>query len=161
MKQKYIVGQNDIWLREIDGAQKPIQEVEIIGFEPKNNKSYRIRYQIQGDDNFWIEDVEEFRLIYLPDGLLEAIQNQLINLLSERLKQIGIDINTEKNIFGNHLKASLALANYNLNFEKGINDLTDEDLYQLGSSIIVTQDKGVTYTRSQIITKMKELLKNK
>lgn len=76
MKQKYTIGQPYIWLREIGGAAKPIQEVEIIGFEPKNDKCYRIRYQIKGDDNFWIDDVEEFRLIYLPDGLLEAIINQ-------------------------------------------------------------------------------------
>lgn len=67
---------NDIWLREIGGAQNPSQEVEIIGFEPKNDKSYRIRYQIQVDDNFWIDDVEEFRLIYLPEGILQAIINQ-------------------------------------------------------------------------------------
>jgi len=76
MKQKYSVGQNDIWLREIGSDQKPIQEVEIIGFEPKNDKPYRIRYQIQDDDNFWIDDVEEFRLIYLPEGILQAIINQ-------------------------------------------------------------------------------------
>lgn len=76
MIQKYTIGQTDVWLREIGGNEKPIQEVEIIGFEPKNDQCYRIRYQIKGDDHFWFEDVEEFRLIYLPDGLLEAILNQ-------------------------------------------------------------------------------------
>lgn len=157
MKQKFAIGQANIWLREIDGASKPICEVEIIGFEPKNDKCYRIRYQITGDNNIWFDDVEEFRLISLPDGMLEAILNPV---LSERLKQIGVDIETEKNIFANHLKASLALANYNLNFGKRINELTDDDFYQLGSSIIVSEDKGVIYTKSEIIEKMKKRLKN-
>ena len=94
MKQKYTIGQTDVWLREIDETAKPSHEVEIIGFEPKNDKCYRIRHQIKGDDHFCIEDVEEFRLIYLPDGLLQTILNPV---LSERLKQIGVDIDTEKN----------------------------------------------------------------
>lgn len=81
-------------------------------------------------------------------------------VLTERLKQIGIDINTEKNPYGNHLKASLAIATYSLNFEKRINELSDDDLYQLGSSIIVADNKGVIYTKPQIISMMKDRLEN-
>jgi len=73
MKQKYTIGQQDVWLREIGGTENPIQEVDIIGFEPNNDKCYRIRYQKKGEEEIWMDDVEEFRLIYLPDGLLQAI----------------------------------------------------------------------------------------
>ncbi|MFD2599205.1 hypothetical protein ACFSQ3_09595 [Sphingobacterium corticis] len=65
-----------MWLREIGGNQEPLYEVEIVAFEPMNDQPYRIRYQVKGDPHFWLEDVEEFRLIHLPDALSKAILNQ-------------------------------------------------------------------------------------
>lgn len=81
-------------------------------------------------------------------------------VLKLRLMQIGIDIRTEKNTLSNDLKGSLASANYRLNFDLRINELTDEDLYQLGSSIIVQANKGKIYTRPQVISEMAEKLES-
>jgi hypothetical protein len=86
--------------------------------------------------------------------------NKINPVLRSRLKQMGIDLSTEKNADANDLKGSLASANYHLNFDLRINELTDEDLYQLGSSIIVQANKGKIYTRPAVIREMAEKLEN-
>ncbi|WP_145856848.1 hypothetical protein [Pedobacter suwonensis] len=86
--------------------------------------------------------------------------NKINPVLRARLKRMGIDLSTEKNADANDLKGSLATANYTLNFDLRINELTDEDLYQLGSSIIVQANKGKIYTRPEVIREMAEKLED-
>ncbi|WGQ09924.1 hypothetical protein QG516_25765 [Pedobacter gandavensis] len=79
-------------------------------------------------------------------------------LLRNRLKDIGIDLNSEKNTKANDLKGSLAQAGYKLDFDKRIGNLTDDDLYQLGTSIIVTGTGGVIFSDEKIVGEMAEKL---
>jgi len=62
--QKYNVNQKVILLDAV--SNKPVASSEIISYN-ESQKTYRIRYQISGDETFWIDDVGEERLITNAD----------------------------------------------------------------------------------------------
>ena len=89
------------------------------------------------------------------------VRNKRFPLLKERLKQIGVDVSTNKDVQANELKASLALAGHDLDFEKRIWDLTADDLYQLGQILVISGTKGKVFTREGIISATSEMLRVK
>lgn len=78
--------------------------------------------------------------------------------VTEFLKKTDVDITTNKSPLGNHLKANLSTANYKIDFNKDINALTDDDLYQIGVSIILSQNKEKAYSPNQIVEIMKKMI---
>ena len=79
--------------------------------------------------------------------------------LKEALLNNGYDVSTEKSEFGNLLKGNLALDNHLIDFEKKMEDLTDEDYYQIGRTILFERSsKETTKFKDEIIEKCKALL---
>lgn len=68
-------------------------------------------------------------------------------ILEARLKQINFDLDNE--MIDNHLNIHLR-----------ISQLTDSDLYKLGSLIIVQRNKNENYTQSKTIKEMEYILEN-
>ncbi len=78
--------------------------------------------------------------------------------VTEFLKKTGVDITTNKSPLGNHLKADLSTINYQIDFNKDLRELTEEDLYQIGRSLILSENKGEAFFGNQIIDFMKNLI---
>lgn len=78
-------------------------------------------------------------------------------VLVERLKELDVDMTSNHSVLGNELHGSLGSAGYSLNLNQRIWSLSPEDLYQLGTLIIVDR-AGVIFTKEEIIEQMKEKL---
>lgn len=81
--------------------------------------------------------------------------------VAEFLKKTGVDITTNKCPLGNQLKADLSLQNVYIDFNKGVNELTDEEKYQIGRSLILMHVKGRPFFKEELISKMDDLIKEK
>ena len=57
--------------------------------------------------------------------------------IKEFLKKDNIDIATNKSPLGNQLKADLASQKVHMDFDKELEDLTNEEKYQIGRSLIL------------------------
>lgn len=124
----------------------------LISFSSFVNKGKQIT---SSDDNVWKT------LHFLMDKEAEnynANMDILNPVLRIRLKEMGIDLSSEKNVMANDLKSTLGLVGYKLNFDLRIGSLSEDDLYHLGTSIIVTGTKGKIYTKEQIILEMAKKL---
>lgn len=76
------------------------------------------------------------------------------------LKNIGYDISTEKNEFGNLLIGNLSLDGIKIDFTIPVNDMSEEEIYQIGRTVVLEQSgKEVVFSRNEIIEKCKILLK--
>lgn len=79
--------------------------------------------------------------------------------LGEALALQGYLVNTEKSEFGNLLKGNLALDNHFIDFDKKMEDVTDDDYYQIGRTILFERaGKEKPLFRDEIIKACKELL---
>jgi hypothetical protein len=86
--------------------------------------------------------------------------------VTEFLKKDNIDVTTNKSPLGNQLKADLSNQDVHIDFDKKFEELTDEEKYQIGRSIIPMTKKGEHVSYEEIITKMnnfieEDLQKNK
>lgn len=77
----------------------------------------------------------------------------------EFFKKTGIDITTNKCPLGNQQKADLSLQNVYIDFNKGVKELTDEEKYQIGRSMIFMHVKGRPFFKEELISKMDDLIK--
>lgn len=78
--------------------------------------------------------------------------------IAEFLKNDNIDVTTNKSPLGNQLKADLASQKVQIDFDKELEELTDEEKYQIGRSIIPMTKKGEHVTYEEIISKMEKLI---
>lgn len=78
--------------------------------------------------------------------------------IAEFLKKDNIDVTTNKSPLGNQLKADLASQKVQIDFDKELEELTDEEKYQIGRSIIPMTKKGEHVTYEEIISKMEKLI---
>ena len=78
--------------------------------------------------------------------------------IKEFLKKDNIDVTTNKSPMGNQLKADLASQKVHIDFDKELGQLTDEEKYQIGRSIIPMTKKGEHVTYEEIISKMEKLI---
>lgn len=80
--------------------------------------------------------------------------------LLDFLEQDGIIINDNGNPYSNLIKQSLNEAKvYNFDFEKDINDLTDDEIYFIFKPLILYFNKQRPYFASQIVDIMKNEFK--
>jgi hypothetical protein len=80
--------------------------------------------------------------------------------LKEALYDIGYDVSTEKNEFGNLLVGNLSLEGIHIDFSKSVNDLSEEEIYQLGRTVVLEKaETHIMLSGVEIVEKMKNLLK--
>jgi len=75
--------------------------------------------------------------------------------LYEFLRATEIDVRNIDNKLGNDLDAQLAHNNVKIDFDKDINQVTDEELYQIGRIIILYHQRSGHYFREEFIDLMK------
>lgn len=74
-----------------------------------------------------------------------------MNTVKELLKNKDIDITNYKSPFGNKLIGDLSLENYTLDFDKPVNELTDNDKYQIARSVIMPNYSQRPFTQVELI----------
>lgn len=79
--------------------------------------------------------------------------------LREFLLKVDVDLSTNKSLLANQLTGDLALQGYIIDFNNDITDVSDEDLYQIGRSLILSENKGTFFTKGELIDKMREIIK--
>lgn len=109
-------------------------------------------------------DAEVWRTLkFVMDAEVENYKKNIDKLnpaLRTRLNELEIDLSNEKNVRANDLKGSLGTAKYLLDFDARIGTLSDEDLYQLGTSILSTSDDSQPYFKEVIISEMSKKLES-
>jgi len=65
--------------------------------------------------------------------------------VEEFLNKVDVDVSTNKSVLANQLKADLSLENYFIDFSKNVDNLTDDDKYQIGRSLIPYHIKGIPF----------------
>lgn len=78
--------------------------------------------------------------------------------VAEFLKKLEIDVNTNKCSLGNQLKADLTLKGVYIDFSKEVKELTDEEKYQIGRSMILMHIKGQPFLKDELISRMDNLI---
>jgi hypothetical protein len=106
-----------------------------------NNVFSTIKYSMQ-------DEVKHFRTIYDTKN----------PILHTRLKQLGIDMSSNLNTVANELHGYLGSSGYKLDLNKRIWSLSEEDIYQLGRVIIVSDTDGKVFSHADIIRQMSEKL---
>lgn len=86
------------------------------------------------------------------------LSNQKNPVLRARLKQLGVDMSSNKSPLANELHGSLGTNGYKLDLDQRIWSLSTDDLYQLGRIIIVNGSGGKPFSHSEIVSKMSALL---
>lgn len=79
--------------------------------------------------------------------------------IAEFLKKDNIDVTTNKSPLGNQLKADLASQKVQIDFDKELEELTDEEKYQIGRSLILFHVKDKPFFKNELITIMDDLIK--
>ena len=79
--------------------------------------------------------------------------------IAEFLKKDNIDITTNKSPLSNQLKADLASQQVQIDFDKELEELTDEEKYQIGRSLILFHVKGKPFFKDELITIMDDFIK--
>ena len=79
--------------------------------------------------------------------------------VAEFLKKTEVDVTTNKCPLGNQLKADLSLQGVHIDFSKEVKELTDEEKYQIGRSLILLHIKGRPFFKDELISKMDDLIK--
>jgi len=78
--------------------------------------------------------------------------------VAEFLKKSEVDVTTNKCPLGNQLKADLSLQGVYIDFSKEVKELTDEEKYQIGRSLILMNNKGRPFFKSELICKIDDLI---
>jgi len=75
--------------------------------------------------------------------------------LKEVLKKLNIDVTTSKSPLANQLKCDLTYQNYHIDFDKNLSEVTDDDLYQIGRSIVLSENKKRAFGYKELVQKMR------
>ena len=78
--------------------------------------------------------------------------------VAEFLKKTEVDVTTNKCPLGNQLKADLSLQNVHIDFDKEVKELSDEEKYQIGRSLILMHIKGQPFFKEELIRKIDDLI---
>jgi hypothetical protein len=78
--------------------------------------------------------------------------------VTEFLKKTEVDVTTNKCPLGNQLKVDLSLQNVHIDFDKEVKELSDEEKYQIGRSLILMMNIGHPFFRDELISKMDNLI---
>lgn len=78
--------------------------------------------------------------------------------VAEFLKKTEVDVTTNKCPLGNQLKADLSHQKVFIDFNKEVKELTDEEKYQIGRSLILMHIKGQPFFKDELISKMENLI---
>lgn len=78
--------------------------------------------------------------------------------IKEFLLKIKIDITDNSDQRANNLLGELSRFNIPLNFNKDITDATDDELYNIGRNIILSENKNTPFFNTEIIAEMKMLI---
>ena len=78
--------------------------------------------------------------------------------VTEFLKKTEVDVTTNTCPLGNQLKADLLLQGVHIDFSKEVKELTDEEKYQIGRSLILLHIKGRPFFKDELISKMDNLI---
>lgn len=79
-------------------------------------------------------------------------------VLRARLKQLGIDMSSNKSQIANQLHGSLGAIKYNLDLDQRIWALSTDDLYQLGRVLIVSDTGGKPFSHGEIVSNVAAML---
>lgn len=79
--------------------------------------------------------------------------------VTEFLKKDNIDVTTNKSPLGNQLKADLASQKVQIDFDKELKELTDEEKYQIGRSLILFHVKEKPFFKNELISIMDDFIK--
>lgn len=78
--------------------------------------------------------------------------------LYEFLVSTDVDILNNKSPQGNHLSAELARNDIKIDFDKDINDVTEDELLEIGRILILNANKGRFFWSTQLVEMMKEII---
>jgi len=78
--------------------------------------------------------------------------------VAEFLKKTEVDVTTNKCPLGNQLKANLSLQKVHIDFNKEVKELSDEEKYQIGRSLIPMHIKGRPFFKEELISNMDALI---
>lgn len=78
--------------------------------------------------------------------------------VAEFLKKTEVDVKTNKCPLGNQLKADLSQQKVFIDFNKEVKELTDEEKYQIGRSLILLHIKERPFFKEELIIKMDNLI---
>lgn len=81
-----------------------------------------------------------------------------IMTVAEFLKKTEVDVTTNKCPLGNQLKADLSHQKVFIDFNTEVKELTDEEKYQIGRSLILMHIKGRPFLKDELISKMDNLI---
>lgn len=76
--------------------------------------------------------------------------------LKDFLKQDGIDVATNSSPQANEIKIYLK---HRIDFSKDINDLTDDEIYEVFHTLYTSTNKGKVFSYDEIVERVKELFK--
>lgn len=76
--------------------------------------------------------------------------------VKEFLKAKNVDVDTNKSVLANQLKADLSTQGIYMDFSKDIDDLTEEEKYQIGRSLFLPDFKGIPFERIKLIKSIEE-----
>ena len=79
--------------------------------------------------------------------------------IAEFLKNDNIDVTSNKSPLGNQLKADLASQKVQIDFDKELEELTDEEKYQIGRSLILFHVKEKPFFKNELISIMDDFIK--
>jgi hypothetical protein len=78
--------------------------------------------------------------------------------IKEFLLKVKIDINDISDQRANNLLAELSRFNIIIDYNKDITDATDDELYNIGRNIILSENKNTPFFNTEIIDEMKKLI---
>jgi hypothetical protein len=76
-------------------------------------------------------------------------------ILKEFLLTKNVDIDSNKSVLANQLKADLSSQDYHIDFNKDTDDLSEEDIYQIGRSLLLP-NFSKAFQKSELIERMKK-----
>ncbi|MFT5819311.1 MAG: hypothetical protein ACI8ZM_000534 [Crocinitomix sp.] len=76
----------------------------------------------------------------------------------EFLLKSDIDIKDNKNILGNHLEGELALKGVIIDFSKDIEDISENELLEIGRILILSENKGKPFWTNELLEFMKRII---
>ena len=81
--------------------------------------------------------------------------------VKEFLIKTKVHIDDNANLHGNNLTSELARFNIVIDFNKNINEVSDEEIYQIGRHILLAENPMRPFFKNQIIDHVKNLIDEK
>lgn len=81
--------------------------------------------------------------------------------VKEFLKSVNVNIDDNTCLASNNLLAELARFNINIDYEKNIAELIDNEIYQIGRLLILPENKMKPFFNTEIIDILKKKIEEK